>query len=121
MIMAGDPHNNAAMDGSHSSFSFALAEAADKHAGSESVLTKLSRAGCSSTWLPLLEEIPPEQAGWLAGLRDPLVGKALSLMHAKPAYNWTLEDLAKQAGLSRSVPGPKRFHAIRRNSAHTVV
>ena len=29
--------------------------------------------------------------------------KALSLMHAKPAYDWTLDELAKQAGLSRSV------------------
>lgn len=30
-------------------------------------------------------------------------GVALSLMHAKPAYDWTLDELAKQAGLSRSV------------------
>jgi hypothetical protein len=36
-------------------------------------------------------------------LRDPFVGKALSLMHAKPARNWTIEDLAKDVGLSRSV------------------
>jgi AraC-like DNA-binding protein len=50
-----------------------------------------------------LEALPPEQAGWLAGLRDPFVGKALSLMHAKPARNWTIEDLAKDVGLSRSV------------------
>jgi transcriptional regulator GlxA family with amidase domain len=65
------------------------------------------RTNCASHPSPLLrrylEKLPPEQAGWLAGLRDPLVGKALSLMHAKPAYNWALEELAKQAGLSRSV------------------
>ena len=41
--------------------------------------------------------------GWLAGLRDPFIGKALSLMHAKPAWNWTIEELAKDVGLSRSV------------------
>ena len=50
-----------------------------------------------------LEALPPEQAGWLAGLRDPFVGKALSLMHGGPAHNWTIEELAKQVGLSRSV------------------
>jgi AraC-like DNA-binding protein len=36
-------------------------------------------------------------------LRDPFVGKALSLLHAKPADNWTIEDLARDVGLSRSV------------------
>ena len=50
-----------------------------------------------------LRRFPPEQAGWLAGLRDPFVGKALSLMHADPAHNWTIEELAKEVGLSRSV------------------
>ena len=39
-----------------------------------------------------LEALPPEQAGWLAGLRDPFVGKALSLMHAAPVQNWTIEN-----------------------------
>jgi len=50
-----------------------------------------------------LEALPPEQAGWLAGLRDPFVGKALSLMHAAPSQNWTIDVLAKEVGLSRSV------------------
>ena len=45
-----------------------------------------------------LEALPPEQAGWLAGLRDPFMGKALSLMHGGPAQNWTIEELAKQVG-----------------------
>jgi len=49
-----------------------------------------------------LENLPPEQAGWLAGLRDPFVGKVLSLMHAAPANSWTIEELARQVGLSRS-------------------
>jgi AraC-like DNA-binding protein len=82
---------------------FAVAEAAGKHAGSESVLTKLSELMFIDVVRRYLEKLPSEQAGWLGGLRDPLVGKALSLMHAKPAHDWTLEELAKQAGLSRSV------------------
>jgi AraC-like DNA-binding protein len=50
-----------------------------------------------------LEALPPQQAGWLAGLGDPFVGRALSLMHGAPARNWTIEELAKNVGLSRSV------------------
>jgi AraC-like DNA-binding protein len=81
----------------------ATMESADKRAGGESVLAKLSELMFIEVLRRHLEALPPEQAGWLAGLRDPFVGKALSLMHAKPARNWTIEDLAKDVGLSRSV------------------
>jgi transcriptional regulator GlxA family with amidase domain len=40
--------------------------------------------------------------GWLAGLRDRFVGRALSLMHSQPANGWTIEELGRQVGLSRS-------------------
>jgi AraC-like DNA-binding protein len=81
----------------------ATAESADKRAGGESVLAKLSELMFIEVVRRHLASLPPEQAGWLAGLRDPFVGKALSLMHAKPAQDWTIEDLAKEVGLSRSV------------------
>jgi AraC-like DNA-binding protein len=58
-----------------------------------------------------LKALPPEQAGWLAGLRDPFVGKALSLMHGEPARSWKIEKLAKDVGLSRSVLA-ERFAAL---------
>ena len=81
----------------------ATVESADKRAGGESVLAKLSELMFIEVVRRHLEALPPEQAGWLAGLRDSFVGKALSLMHAKPARNWTIEELAKDVGLSRSV------------------
>jgi AraC family transcriptional regulator, alkane utilization regulator len=43
------------------------------------------------------------QGGWLAGLNDAYVGKALHLLHTKPAHNWTVEELAREVALSRSV------------------
>ena len=82
---------------------FAMMESADKRASGESVLAKLSELMFIEVVRRYLEALPPEQAGWLAGLRDPFVGKALSLMHGSPAHNWTIEELAKQVGLSRSV------------------
>jgi transcriptional regulator GlxA family with amidase domain len=82
---------------------FAMMESAEKRAGGESVLAKLSELMFIEVVRRHLEALPPEQAGWLAGLRDPFVGKALSLMHGGPARNWTIEDLAREVGLSRSV------------------
>ena len=60
-------------------------EAGDKRAGGESVLARLSELMFIEVVRRYLESLPPDQAGWLAGLRDPWVGKALSLMHRKPA------------------------------------
>ncbi len=82
---------------------FAVAESADKRAGSEGVLSKLSELMFIEVIRRHLNSLPPGQAGWLAGLRDPFVGKTLSLMHGAPARSWTIEDLAKEAGVSRSV------------------
>jgi AraC-like DNA-binding protein len=81
----------------------AIAESANKRAGGESILAKLSELMFIEVVRQHLEHLPPEQAGWLAGLRDPFVGKTLSLMHARPAFGWTIEELAKDVGLSRSV------------------
>lgn len=102
VITAGDPRNNGA--GWIGQFiRFAVTEAAETRAGGESVLTKLSELMFIDVVRRYLETLPPEQTGWLAGLRDPSIGKALALLHGKPAHNWTIDELAKQAGLSRTV------------------
>jgi AraC-like DNA-binding protein len=81
----------------------AIAESANKRAGGESVLAKLSELMFIEVVRRHLETLPPAHSGWLAGLRDPSVGKALSLLHARPAHAWTIEELANEAGVSRSV------------------
>jgi len=81
----------------------AMIESTDKRAGGESVLARLSELMFVEVVRRYLEALPPEQAGWLAGLRDPFVGNSLSLLHAQPARNWTIEELARDVGLSRSV------------------
>lgn len=50
-----------------------------------------------------LGSLPDTAGGWLAGLRDPTVGRALVLLHAEPARAWTVADLARAAGSSRAV------------------
>jgi AraC-like DNA-binding protein len=81
---------------------FAVMESSEKRAGGESVLAKLSELMFIEVVRRHLQALPPEQIGWLAGLRDPSVGKALSLLHGRPAHDWTIEELAREAGLSRS-------------------
>jgi AraC-like DNA-binding protein len=80
----------------------ATMESTEKRAGGESVLAKVSELMFIEVVRRHLANMPSEQAGWLAGLRDPFVGKALSLLHARPEHDWTIEKLGKEVGLSRS-------------------
>ena len=61
-----------------------------------------------------LETLPADQTGWLSGLRDPLVGRALAFLHDAPTRSWTLDALAAQAGTSRSVLAERFVHFVGR-------
>jgi len=78
-------------------------EADASRAGGEAVLSKLSEVLFVETLRTYIAHLPPEQTGWLAGARDPEVGKTLALMHRNPSHPWTLASLAKDVGVSRSV------------------
>ncbi|MEY4577947.1 MAG: hypothetical protein RL701_2650, partial [Pseudomonadota bacterium] len=54
--------------------------------------------------------MPGDTKGWLAGLRDDVIGRTLSVLHDRPAEPWSLEDLAQEVGLSRSMLA-ERFHS----------
>ena len=76
--------------------------------GADTVLTRLAELMFIEVLRRYLEELPPGQTGWLAGLRDEVVGRVLTLLHARPGHAWTLPDLAREAASSRSVVA-KRF------------
>jgi transcriptional regulator GlxA family with amidase domain len=59
-----------------------------------------------------IETLPKEAGGWLSGLRDPHVSRALALMHGRPAEAWTLERMAHEIGLSRSVFADRFQHFV---------
>jgi len=44
----------------------------------------------------------PPRGGWLAGLSDPIVGRALGCMHSQPGHPWTLKELSRRTAASRS-------------------
>ncbi len=70
--------------------------------GSDTVLAKLSELLFVEAIRRYGESMPADQTGWLAGLRDRFVGKALTLMHQSPGEAWTVDELASKVGLSRS-------------------
>ena len=80
----------------------AVAESAAKSPGGEAMLSRMSEMMFVDAVRRFAGGLPAESAGWLAGLRDRHVGRALALMHEKPAHEWTMNDLGREAGLSRS-------------------
>jgi AraC-like DNA-binding protein len=77
-------------------------EAASGRVGSEAMLAKLSEALFVDTLRRYVAGLPDQQMGWLAGARDPIVGKSLGLLHGRIAHPWTIADLANEVGISRS-------------------
>lgn len=80
----------------------AVEEANNKRPGGEAVLERLSEMMFVDAVRRYLEGLPAEQTGWLAGLRDRFVGRALALLHERPGDDWTIEKLSEAVGLSRS-------------------
>lgn len=58
-----------------------------------------------------VSRLPAGSKGWFAALNDSIVGRALAYIHADPARKWTAEDLAREAGSSRTVLA-ERFNAL---------
>ena len=70
--------------------------------GGASVLAKLSELLFVEAVSRYASSLSPEDTGWLAGLRDRFVGKALALMHARPEHPWSIDELGTHVGMSRS-------------------
>ncbi len=81
---------------------YTIAEAAQPRPGGRSVLVRLSELMFVEVVRRYVAEQPLERTGWLASLREPVVGRALILLHRRPAEPWTLEALANEVGVSRS-------------------
>lgn len=95
-----------------SAMRYAVREAGSPRLGGEGVLAKLSEVMFVETLRRHATSLGPDQTGWLAGLRDRVVGKALSALHRDPANGWTLESLAREVGASRSVLTERFGHFV---------
>ena len=84
------------------SFTYAAQTMADGDPGASTVMAKMSELLFVEAVRRHLADLPPEQTGWLAGLRDPVIGRALSLLHTRVTQHWTAEALASEVNMSRS-------------------
>jgi AraC-like DNA-binding protein len=95
-----------------SSMHFCVAETAQPRAGAETVLAKLSELLFVETIRRYIKDLPEGQTGLLAGLRNPHVAKALALLHGRPEHAWTVEELAREVGLSRTLFAGRFMHYL---------
>jgi len=80
----------------------AVAESRERRAGSAAVLERASEFVFVDAARRYLDALPPGTTGWLGALRDRHVGRAIALMHERPAHDWSVEELGREVGLSRS-------------------
>lgn len=86
-----------------SSIQHLLSEAGSMRPGRAVLLAKMAEALFIETLRRYMEQLPPDETGWLAAARDPVVGGAMALLHENAAHSWTVETLAAGLGASRSV------------------
>jgi AraC-like DNA-binding protein len=82
---------------------FAVAESKRRRPGGRSVMLRIAELVFVEVLRSYLTHASDDSFNWLGGLRDPVVGRALASLHADPARAWTLPDLAREVGASRSV------------------
>jgi AraC-like DNA-binding protein len=92
-------------------FRYAAQEYVTPRPGSASSLAKVSELLFVEAVRRHLGAVPGQRSGWFAGLVDPVVGRALVLLHERPAHPWTIEELAAAVHLSRSAFA-ERFVAL---------
>jgi AraC-like DNA-binding protein len=92
------------------SLRYLIGETAAAGPGNRAVLARLAEALFVEVLRWQLRHAA-QGCGWLAGLHDPQVGRVLSLLHALPERPWTVDELAKEAAMSRAALA-KRFVAL---------
>jgi AraC-like DNA-binding protein len=92
------PHD----DWLQSTLRFMAAEARALQPGGEAVMTRLADIVVIQAIRSWIAHDPAAQTGWLAGLQDRQIGRAIAAIHRDPAQGWTLDALASECAMSRS-------------------
>lgn len=90
----------------------AVVESAAPRAGSDCILSRLSELLFVEVVRRHVAALPSENVGWLAGLRDAHIGRALQLVHQRPSHPWSLDELAREVAMSRSTLAERFAHFV---------
>ncbi|MEM4987882.1 AraC family transcriptional regulator [Collimonas sp. H4R21] len=82
--------------------SLMAAEVAARRIGSATVMARLADAVVTHLVRAWAEAYDADPKGWLAGVRDPRIGRAVAAIHRQPGHLWSVGSLARIAALSRS-------------------
>lgn len=97
---AGIPHESSTWLAT--TLKFTVNEALAARPGNAAMLGRLTELMFVEIIREYMEQLSPNEQGWLAALRDPCVGKALRLIHENPMRQWTVDALAHEVAISRS-------------------
>ncbi|WP_435741727.1 AraC family transcriptional regulator [Nocardioides sp. SYSU DS0663] len=100
-VVRASPNDDAGRAWLEATFELLAAESRTSRPGGDVVSSRLADILVVHAVRSWLESATPER-GWLAALRDPRLGPALSAFHADPSRPWTTEALAAEAAMSRS-------------------
>ncbi|MEO0625009.1 MAG: AraC family transcriptional regulator [Pseudomonadota bacterium] len=81
---------------------FIAREARELRPGGETVITRLADVVVIEAIRRWLNSAPEADRGWLKAVRDPQIGRSIVAVHRAPSEPWTVESLARVAGMSRS-------------------
>ncbi|GLQ53455.1 AraC family transcriptional regulator [Devosia nitrariae] len=101
-VLRIDAWDGDAGDWLQSTLSLIAREASAMRPGGETVMTRLADILVIQAIRAWLDTAREANLGWLAALRDRQLGRALALMHRRPEQDWTVAELAREAGMSRS-------------------
>ena len=101
-LMVVDLHGAAPLEWLLEASSLALSSSDAPPLGATTTRARLAEIVFIEAFARFVQTLPPGGKGWLAGLNDRHVGRALALVHGRPSEAWTVEKLGRQVGLSRS-------------------
>ena len=97
-----DVRKGASREWIEASVRFAAGELAEGKLASSSVMSRLSESLLTEAVRQYSSTVAEEEVGWLKGLKDPQIGRALALIHHRLSAPWSAETLAREVALSRS-------------------
>jgi pimeloyl-ACP methyl ester carboxylesterase/AraC-like DNA-binding protein len=74
---------------------------------SPEIVARLAELFLSQAVREYVDGLPADSTGWLKGLADPAVSRALAIIHKRYAEDLDVEGLAREAGVSRTVLGER--------------
>lgn len=108
-VLAGLPRvlrvhirNDAAGEWLENSIVHAVARAIAAEPGSSAIVSRLAEVLFAETLQRYVGQTPSGRAGWLAAAGDATIGRCLAALHRRPGHPWTLNQLAREASVSRS-------------------